>query len=137
MVTNESRVAPVYMTNDLLTSDSVNGELTRWLRQKYQLVPQGLVFNLADGQGFHDWPDVHLQIRALADGTLRFAKGDPVNVKVMPVYTNMLINRGRYLALFGQHERAVAAFEQSLTLNPDLALARQGLAESSAKARRP
>src|SRR5258708_12041757 len=41
MVTNESRVAPVYMTNDLISSDSVNGELTRWLTQKYQLVPQG------------------------------------------------------------------------------------------------
>jgi tetratricopeptide (TPR) repeat protein len=137
MVANESRVAPVYMTNDLLTSDSVNGELTRWLSQKYQLVPQGLVFNLANGQGFHDSPDVHLQIRGLAGGPLRFAKGDPVNVKVIPVYTNMLINRGRYLALFGQHERAIAVFEQALALNPDLALARQGLAESAAKARRP
>jgi tetratricopeptide (TPR) repeat protein len=49
----------------------------------------------------------------------------------------MLINRGRYLALFGQHERAIAVFEQALALNPDLALARQGLAESAAKARRP
>jgi len=137
MVTNESRVAPVYMTNDLISSDSVNGELTKWLSQKYQLVPQGLVFNLADGQGFHDSPDVHLQIRGLADGTLRFGKGDPVNVKVLPVYANMLINRGRYLALFGQHERAIAAFEQALALNPDLALARQGLAESTAKARSP
>jgi len=137
MVANESRVALVYMTNDLLTSDSVNGELTRWLSQKYQLVPQGLVFNLANGQGFHDSPDVHLQIRGLAGGPLRFAKGDPVNVKVIPVYTNMLINRGRYLALFGQHERAIAVFEQALALNPDLALARQGLAESAAKARRP
>src|SRR5947199_1001136 len=29
MVMNESRVAPVYMTNDLLSSDSVNGELTK------------------------------------------------------------------------------------------------------------
>ena len=137
MVTNESRVAPVYMTNDLISSDSVNGELTRWLTQKYQLVPQGLVFNLADGQGFHDSPDVHLQIRGLADGTLRFGKGDPVNVKVLPSYANMLINRGRYLALFGQHERAIAAFEQALVLNPNLTLAREGLAESAAKARRP
>ena len=137
MVTNESEVAPVYMTKDLISSDSVNGELTKWLTQKYQLVPQGLVFNLADGQGFHDSPDVHLQIRGLADGTLRFGKGDPVNVKVLPVYANMLINRGRYLALFGQHQRAIAAFEQALALNPELALARQGLAESTAKARRP
>ncbi len=135
IVRNESRIAPIYMTSDLLSSDSVNGELTRWLTQKYQLVPQGLVFDLADGQGFHDSPDVNLQIRGLADGTLRFEKGDPVNVKVLPAYTNMLINRGRYLALFGQHKRAIGAFEQALALNPDLALARQGLAESSAKVR--
>ncbi len=137
MVTNESKVAPVYMTNDLLSSDSVNGELTRWLSQKYQLVPKGLVFNLADTQGFHDSPDVRLQTRGLADGTLRFAKGDPVNVKVIPAYTNMLINRGRYLALLGEHQRAIAAFEHALALNPDLALARQGLAESAMKARKP
>lgn len=137
MVTNESRVAPVYMTNDLISSDSVNGELTRWLTQKYQLVPQGLVLNLADGQGFHDSPDVHLEVRGLADGTLRFGKGDPVNAKVLPSYANMLINRGRYLALFGQHERAIAAFEQALMLNPNLPLARQGLAESAVKAGRP
>jgi tetratricopeptide (TPR) repeat protein len=137
MVTNEGRVAPVYMTNDLLSSDSVNGELTRWLNQKYQLVPQGLVFNLAEGPGFHDSPDAHLQIRGLGDGTLRFAKGDPVNIKVMPAYTKMLLNRGRYLALFGQHERAIVAFKQALALNPDLALARQGLAESTAKVQRP
>src|SRR5262249_8244318 len=63
IVTNENRVARIYMTSDLLSSDSVNGELTRWLTQKYQLVPQGLIFNLVDGQGFHDSPDVHLQIR--------------------------------------------------------------------------
>jgi tetratricopeptide (TPR) repeat protein len=137
MVTNESRVAPVYMTNDLISSDSVNGELTRWLTQKYQLVPKGLVFNLADGQGFHDSLDVHLEVRGLADGTLRFGKGDPVNAKVLPSYANMLINRGRYLALFGQHERAIAAFKQALMLNPNLPLARQGLAESAAKARHP
>jgi len=137
MVTSEGTVAPVYITNDLLSFDSVNGELTRWLSQKYQFVPQGLVLNLADGQGFHDSPDVHLQTRGLADGRLRFGKGDPINVKVLPAYTNMLINRGRYLALFGQHKRAVAAFEQALALNPDLALARQGLAESAAKAREP
>ena len=95
----KARVAPVYMTNDLISSDSVNGELTRWLTQKYQLIPQGLVFNLADGQGFHDSPDVHLQIRGLADGTLRFGKGDPVNVKV-PAVLCEYVNQSRTLSCF-------------------------------------
>jgi hypothetical protein len=137
MVTNESRVAPVYMTNDLLSSDSVNGELTRWLIQKYQLVPEGLVFNLAEGQGFHDSPDLHFQTRGLADGTVRFEKDDPINLKVLPAYTRMLINRGRYLELFNQHQRAAAAFREALALDPTIATAQQGLAESTAKLNSP
>jgi tetratricopeptide (TPR) repeat protein len=45
----------------------------------------------------------------------------------------MLINRGRYLALFNQHERAIAVFKEALALNPRLAAAREGLAQSTAK----
>jgi hypothetical protein len=135
IVSNESKVAPVYITRDLLIADTVNGELTRWLTQNYQLVPQGLVFSLTGDQTFHDSPDLRLQTRGLADGTLRFEKDDVVNLKVLPVYTSMLINRGRYFALFNQHERASAAFRQALGLDPGLAAARQGLAESTAKLR--
>jgi hypothetical protein len=137
IVTNESKVAPVYVTRDLLFADTVNGELTRWLTQNYQLVPQGLVFNLTRDRSFHDSPDLRLQTRGLADGTLRFDKDDVVNLKVLPVYTSMLINRGRYLALFNQHERASAAFRQALALDPGLAPAKRGLAESTAKLRNP
>src|SRR5438132_14294791 len=137
IVTHESKVAPVYITRDLLLADTTNGELTRWLTQTYQLVPQGLVFNLAGDQSFHDPRDLHIQTRGLADGTLRFEKDDVVNLKVIPVYTSMLINRGRYLALFNQHDRASAAFRQALVLDPGLAAAQQGLAESTAKLRNP
>jgi hypothetical protein len=137
IVTNENRVAPVYMTNDLLSADSMNGELTRWLTQNFQLVPQGLVFNLASDRSFHDSPDLHLQTRGLADGTVRFEKDDAINIKVLPAYTRMLINRGRYLELFNQHERAAAAFREALSLDSSLAAAQQGLAESTAKLRSP
>jgi len=133
MVMNENRVAPVYITRDLLLPDNRDRELTRWLTQNYQLVPQGLVFNLAGDQSFHDSPDVRLQTRGLADRTLRFEEDDVVNLKVLPVYTTMLINRGRYLAAFNQHERAVALFKQALALDPELAAAQQGVAESTAK----
>jgi hypothetical protein len=49
----------------------------------------------------------------------------------------MLVNRGRYLALHSQHERAIAAFKQALALNPSYALAQQGLQESTSKLRNP
>ena len=137
IVRNEIRVAPVYITNDVLVADSTNGYLTRWIPQSYQLVPQGLVFNLATDQSFYEPPDPHLRMRGLADGTVRFAKDDVVNVKVLPAYTRMLTNRGRYLALFNQHERAILAFKEALALDPDLAAAQQGLAESKAKVVKP
>lgn len=133
IATNENRVGPVYITRDVLLTDAAGRQLSSWITQNYQLVPQGLVFNLATDQTFHDLPDVRLQTRGLADGTLRFDKDDVVNLKVLPVYTTMLINRGRYLAAFNQHGRAVALFRQALALDPGLAAAQQGLAESTAK----
>ena len=133
IVTNENKLAPVYITSDLLSPNTTNAAVTTWLTQNYQLVPQGLVFDLASDRSFHDLPELHLQIRGLADETLRFEKDDVVNLKVLPVYTSMLINRGRYLAAFNKHNRAIAAFRQALVLDPNLAAAQQELAESTAK----
>jgi transmembrane protein TMEM260 (protein O-mannosyltransferase) len=137
IVRNEIRVGPVYITNDILAADQTNGYLTRWIPQNYQLVPQGLVFNLATDQIFHEPSEALLQMRGLADGTVRFAKDDVLNVKVLPAYTRMLTNRGRYLALFNHHDGAILAFKEALALDPSLAAAREGLAESAAKLRKP
>jgi hypothetical protein len=131
------RVAPVYMTNDLLLADQTNSYATRWIPQTYQLVPQGLVFNLAVDQSFHNQPDPPLQTRGLADGTLTFESDDVVVHKVLPAYAGMLTNRGRYLALFNQHEDAMVAFKKALVLNPRAAAAREGLAQSETKLRKP
>jgi tetratricopeptide (TPR) repeat protein len=137
MVANENRVAPVYITGDVPFADRREAELTKWLNQSYQLVAQGLVFRLENNQAFHDSRDLDLQMRGLADGTLRFEKDDVVNLKILPVYTSMLVNRGRYLASFNQHERAIVHFRQALALNPSYALAQQGLQESMSKLKNP
>jgi len=137
IVANESRVGPVYMTRDLLLPDTTNGAVTQWLTQNYQLVPQGLLFNLARDSSFHDSPDFRLETRGLADGTVQFEKDDVVNLKILSAYTSMLVNRGRYLALFNQHERAIVAFRQALALDPNLAAAREGLEQNTAKLRNP
>jgi transmembrane protein TMEM260 (protein O-mannosyltransferase) len=137
IVRNEIKVAPVYITNDVLVANQTNGYLTRWIPQTYQLVPQGLVFNLATDQSFHEPSDPHFQMRGLADGTVRYEKDDVINAKVLPAYTRMLTNRGRYLAVFNQPERAIVAFKEALALDPNLPEAQQGLAESTAKLRKP
>jgi hypothetical protein len=137
IVRNEIKVAPVYITNDLLVADQTNGYATRWIPQTYQLVPQGLVFDLVTDQSFHESPDPHLRMRGLADGTVRFAKDDVANLKILPAYTRMLTNRGKYLELFNQHQRAILAFKEALALDPNLGAAQQGLAESTAKVTKP
>ena len=137
IVRNEISVAPVYITNDVLLANQTNGYLTQWIPQSFQLVPQGLVFNLATDQSFHELPDLRLQMRGLVDGTVRFEKDDVINGKILPAYSRMFTNRGRYLAMLNQHERAIAAFKQALMLDPNLAEARKGLAESEAKLRNP
>ena len=137
IVRNEIKIAPVYITNDVLIADSLNGYLTRWIPQTYQLVPQGLVFNLTTDQSFHESPEPHLRMRGLADGTVRFAKDDVVNLKILPAYTRMLTNRGKYLASVNQYERASHAFKEALALDPNLSAAQQGLTESTAKLRNP
>jgi len=137
IVRNEIKVAPVYITNDVLIADSLNSYLTRWIPQSYQLVPQGLVFNLTTDQSFHESPEPHLRTRGLADGTVKFAKDDVVNLKILPAYTRMLTNRGKYLASVNQHERAILTFKEALALDPNLGVAQQGLAESTAKIAKP
>jgi tetratricopeptide (TPR) repeat protein len=68
---------------------------------------------------------------------VRFTKDDVINGKILPAYTRMLTNRGRYLAVFNQHKRAVVAFKEALALDPNLAEAQKGLAESAAKLGKP
>jgi len=136
-VQNEIRVASVYITNDVLSADKTNGYLTQWIPQTYQLVPQGLVFNLATDRSFYDPPEPQLRTRGLADGTLRFADDDVVKLKVLPAYARMLTNRGRYLASYNQNERAILAFKEALALDPNLPAAQQGLSASTAKMAKP
>jgi len=137
LVTNEARVAPVYLTSDLVVvTGGDDKDFTQWLATHYQLVLRGLVFQLSPGGRLEDPGDPPLEMRGLADGTLRFENDDVVKLKVLPVYTRMLVSRGRCLAMLHEHSRAAAAFEQALALDPSLDVARQGLDESRSRRER-
>ena len=91
----------------LLAANQSNSYLTQWIPQTYHLIPEGLVFYLGSDQSFHDSPDPHLETRGLADRTVRFEKDDVINLKVLPTYTSMLVNRGQ-LSRYVQSARACA-----------------------------
>jgi hypothetical protein len=122
---------PAYVTQELaLGRDPQNRDATRALTGAYGLMPQGLVFQLLSDRAYREPAALQWQLRGLADGSVHFEADDVVRIKVLPVYVTMLYNRGRYLALHGEHAEAITAYEQALALDPEFALARQGLAES-------
>ena len=137
LAANHARSAPVYLTQEIVTYPAGGPEL-HWVRQletNYQFVPGGLVFRLYGDRGFHEPAYAALVIRGLVDGTLRFAEDDVVTVKVLPVYSGMSYNRGRYLAAAGRHEDAIKAFEEALAIDPAFSAAQQAIVESRAALR--
>jgi tetratricopeptide (TPR) repeat protein len=130
-VSNHVQMAPVYVALDIAGNrEGQDAELTKSLAARYEFIPQGLLFQLAAERSLPSTGEPQLLTRGLADGTVEFADDDVVTQKVLPVYVNMLYNRGRYLALHGRHEQAIAAFKQSLILNPRFTLAQQAINES-------
>jgi tetratricopeptide (TPR) repeat protein len=137
-VSNHIRSAPVYVTLDIAAdSDSADSELTKSLATSYQLIPEGLVFQLSTDRGFQQPADPQLVTRGLSDGTLKFEPDDVVKLKVLPVYATMFYNRGRYLAAAGRHEQAIEAFRKALALEPSFSLAEQAINESFSGIRKP
>lgn len=131
LVSNHIRSGPVYVTLDVAGNrDGPDAELTKSLAASYQMVPQGLVFQVTTDREFREPADAPLITRGLVDGTIRFDEDDVVNLKVLPVYVTMLYNRGRYLSANGRHEQAIDSFKQALVLNPRLTIAQQALNES-------
>ena len=129
--------APVYVTQDIGAYQG--GRDAGWAHQiarTYQLVPQGLVFQLFDDRGFHPPARGALVMRGIADGSLRFEDGDVVRAKVLPVYAGMPFNRGLYLARADRHEEAIEAFKEALAVEPRFSAAERLMAESQAALQR-
>jgi Protein of unknown function (DUF2723) len=125
------KTAPVYVTSELpLENSSVDPELAHAINKSYQIFPQGLVFQLSTERTLQSPAEPAFETRGLADGTLAFEPDDVVLIKVKPVYLNMLVNRGLYLAAHGQQDRASVAFRQALALDPSFAPAQKALATS-------
>ena len=136
-VSNHLQSGSVYVTLDIAGNrEGQDSELTKSLVSTYQLVPQGLVFQVMSERDFNQPSDAQIQTRGLADGTIKFGDDDVVTLKVFPVYVNMFYNRGRYLAVNGKHEQAIEAYKQALALNPRFAVAQQALNESTSAVRR-
>jgi tetratricopeptide (TPR) repeat protein len=123
-VTHHLQNAPVYATQEIIINrGGPDMELTSFLSEKYRLIPEGLVFKVSTSDTIES-KEIPISTRGLADGTLRFDDDDVVKKKVFPVYLVMLTNRGRFLALQNQHDKAIEYFRQALALDPNYPLAK-------------
>ncbi|MGH9764226.1 MAG: hypothetical protein ACREAC_25610, partial [Blastocatellia bacterium] len=129
-VSDNLKRSPVYLTEDVaLDFGGANPGLAATLNKTYQLVPQGLVFQLETDRDFHEPSARLMSIRGLFDGSIAFDPDDVVEEKVIPTYLNMLVNRGRYLAAYEHQERAIESCREALKLKTDFAPAQNLLGE--------
>ncbi len=130
LIANHPRSAPVYVTQDIAIYPEAGPDFdwTRRIAQNYQLVPQGLVFQLFSDRGFHEPVRPRLATRSLVGAASHFSADDVVRIKIVPVYAGMAYNRGRYLAAAGRNAEAIQAFREALDFDPQFAPAQNALA---------
>jgi tetratricopeptide (TPR) repeat protein len=117
-VTNHLKDAPVYATQEIVINrGGPDRELTAFLNEKHTLIPEGLLFKVSPKDRLPESKESPISTRGLADGTLKLDDDDVVKKKVFPVYLMMLTNRGRFLAIQNQHEKAIEYFRQALVLD--------------------
>ena len=130
LVNKHATSGPVYVTRDV-TSYREGGSFD-WaakLAASYQFAPDGLVFQLYADRVVHELASPSLNLRGLADHSLRLDPEDVANTKVRPAYVAMFYNRGRYLAKAGHRDEAIEAFRQALSIDPQSAPVQRALAE--------
>jgi hypothetical protein len=116
---------PVYSTSDVvLNSGGENQTIAKTLLGSYQIVPQGLVFQLFADRGFHPTELPELRMRGLIDRAASIEEDQVVRQKVIPVYATMLVNCGRAFASRGNTDRAMAAYRQAWAIDSALLVER-------------
>jgi tetratricopeptide (TPR) repeat protein len=134
-VTTHLRRAPVYVTWEVGLGLE-DKEFAQSLGARYRLVPEGLVFRLTSDLEFNSTANLELVTRGINDGSFRFASDDVVTIKVVPVYVNMLVNRGKYLEAVGHAGEALEFYQRALQLDPNSVAAQESLANYRQRMRR-
>jgi hypothetical protein len=134
LVTEQLKAAPLYITSELAEPAAAKEfEAIKQARERYDIVPQGLVFRLVERGSTAVVMPPEIEIRGLNDGTVRYDSDDIVRLSVIPVYTRMLANTGLYLVTKGVNDRAERYFRQALAIDPTSELAKSGLAASQGR----
>jgi hypothetical protein len=124
-VKNHLATGPAYSTSDVvLTAGGENETVAKSLLQSYQIVPQGLVFQLYADRGFHQTELPQLNMRGLLRRSPAVDEDPVVRQKVLPAYATMLVNCGRAFDAHGENARATEAYRQAWAIDSAFVLDR-------------
>jgi hypothetical protein len=119
----------VYMTREVaLALDGKGATLAREWRARYQLVPQGLLFELRRAPGLEEPGSFKMNIAPILEARRRVAADHIVRQRIAPAYSDMLANRGLYLESRGRCGEAVTVLADALSIEPAHSAARATLA---------
>jgi hypothetical protein len=118
----------VYLTREVaLGLDGKGAELARTLHSRYQLVPQGLVFELRRERAFVEPEPLRFDVAPIQEVRRRVGADHIVAQRVAPAYSDMLANRGLYLEKQSRCGEATLMFTDALAIEPTNVAARAAL----------
>jgi hypothetical protein len=122
---NHLTTGPVFATVDVVLSPGgENQTVAKSLLDDYQIVPQGLIFQLFGDHGFHQAELPPLRMRGLINRSPAIDEDPVIRQKVLPVYVTMLVNCGRAFASQGNQQRAMDAYRQAWAIDSSLIIER-------------
>jgi hypothetical protein len=119
--------APLYLGIELANPDNPDATaIKNILGDKYDLVPAGLIFRVAEKpvSGTLEQPKINTRGLNVAS----FDEDDVVRRVVIPAYLMMLSNDGAYLTSRNMREAAIQRYEAALAIDPTYENAKKGIA---------
>jgi hypothetical protein len=129
-VTNALARGNVYITLELAARGIQEPGIKKALGDRYELIPEGLVFRISERTRAHEIKVPDLELRGLNDGTVKLREDDVAKRTVIPIYLNMLTNTGMYLASKGRQQQANTQFDLALSIDPTFEPARRARSRS-------
>jgi hypothetical protein len=119
MISEHLRRGPVYITNDIAASTSPrDANLRKRIAQTWNVVPRGLLIELAPGRAMRDIHFTAMETRGVSDGSIAYDDDDIVPTEIVPAYRTMYVITARYLGIEKKFDEAILAYKAALAIDP-------------------
>lgn len=119
LIDQHLRRGPVYVSGEVAAStEPRDANLRKRMSDRYDIVPRGLLIELVPGHALRDVHYTPLEMRGIADGTVRYEDDDEVPTEIVPAYRAILVMTGRYLAIEKKFDEALLAYRAANAIDP-------------------